>query len=117
MLSNRSTPASTSRQLKRTHQQITIYLYLNCLRMRLRHKHNLTSSTNRFDKNWLVPKYRNFTNVKNDKDLNDRERKVLKGVHDRDYRTGGRQAENPSVLDYETLNNAYKMSLPNAKGL
>ncbi len=64
-----------------------------------------------------MPKYRDLTNVRTDQDLKDLERKVLEGVHARDYRTGGRQAEHPSLLDYKTLNNAYKTSLPNAKGL
>ncbi len=55
-----------------------------------------------------MPKYRDLTNVRTD--LNDLERKVLEGVHARDYRTGGLQAEDPSLLDYETLNNAYERS-------
>ncbi len=37
-----------------------------------------------------------------------REKKVLLGVHDRDY-NNGRLAENPSKLDYETLNRAYEV--------
>ncbi len=36
----------------------------------------------------------------------ERERKMLLGVHHRDYRNG-QLAENPSKLDYETLNRAY----------
>ncbi len=36
----------------------------------------------------------------------ERERKVLFGVHERDYHNG-QLAENPSKLDYETLNGAY----------
>ncbi len=36
-----------------------------------------------------------------------REKKVLLGVHDRDYNNGW-MAENPSKLDYETLNRAYE---------
>ncbi len=38
----------------------------------------------------------------------ERERKVLFGVHDRDY-SNGELAENPSKLDYETLNRAYEV--------
>ena len=37
---------------------------------------------------------------------NERERKVLLGVHKRDYHNGN-LAENPSKLDYETLNRDY----------
>ena len=38
----------------------------------------------------------------------EQERKVLLGVHDRDYHNGN-LAENPSKLDYETLNRAYEI--------
>ncbi len=37
------------------------------------------------------------------------EKKVLLGVHDRDYRDNGRLAKDPSHLDYSTLNRAYKV--------
>ncbi len=59
----------------------------------------------RFDRNWLLPKYRKRADVAKHV-TNERDRKVLFGVHDRDYHNG-RQAENPSNLDYETLNGAY----------
>ena len=39
---------------------------------------------------------------------NERERKVLLGVHKRDYHNGN-LAEKPSKLDYETLNRAYEI--------
>ncbi len=39
---------------------------------------------------------------------NERERKVLLGVHNRDYQNG-KQAEDPSELDYKTLNRAYEI--------
>ncbi|XP_064387310.1 uncharacterized protein LOC135335654 isoform X6 [Halichondria panicea] len=58
-----------------------------------------------FDRNWLLPKYRKRADVAKHV-TNERDRKVLFGVHDRDYHNG-RQAENPSNLDYETLNGAY----------
>ncbi len=59
----------------------------------------------RFDKNWLLPEYRNRANVA--KHVTDElERRVLLGVHTRDYHNG-QLAENPSRLDYETLNRAY----------
>ncbi len=39
----------------------------------------------------------------------EREKEVLLGVHKRDYRNNGvLLAENPSKLDYKTLNEAYK---------
>ena len=61
----------------------------------------------RFDTKWLLLKYQNRSNVaKYVKD--ERERKVLFGVHDRDY-SNGELAENPSKLDYETLNRAYEV--------
>ncbi|XP_064387065.1 uncharacterized protein LOC135335465 isoform X4 [Halichondria panicea] len=60
-----------------------------------------------FDTKWLLLKYQNRSNVaKYVKD--ERERKVLFGVHDRDY-SNGELAENPSKLDYETLNRAYEV--------
>ncbi len=44
------------------------------------------------------------------------EKKVLEGVHARDYCTHGQQAEDPSDLDYETLNKAYMGSTQLAEG-
>lgn len=35
---------------------------------------------------------------------------MLEGVHARDYHTGGNLVINPSKLDYETLNKAYRRS-------
>ncbi|XP_064387495.1 uncharacterized protein LOC135335838 [Halichondria panicea] len=58
-----------------------------------------------FDKNWLLPEYHKSANVA--KVRNERERKVLFGVHKRDYHNGN-LAEKPSKLDYETLNRAYE---------
>ncbi len=60
----------------------------------------------RFDKNWLLPEYQESANVAKVK--NERERKVLLGVHKRDHNNGN-LAENPSKLDYETLNRAYEI--------
>ncbi len=51
-----------------------------------------------------MPEYRKRSDVVNVRD--ERERKVLLGVHDRDY-SNGNLAKQPSRLDYETLNKAY----------
>ena len=60
----------------------------------------------RFDTNWLLRKYRKRSYVA--KHVEDElERKVLLGVHDHDH-SNGELAENPSKLDYETLNTAYE---------
>ena len=61
----------------------------------------------RFDTNWLLKKYRKRSSVAKHVE-DERERKVLLGVHDRDYHNG-QLAENPSKLDYETLNRAYEV--------
>ncbi|XP_064387238.1 uncharacterized protein LOC135335603 isoform X4 [Halichondria panicea] len=60
-----------------------------------------------FDTNWLLKKYRKRSSVAKHVE-DERERKVLLGVHDRDYHNG-QLAENPSKLDYETLNRAYEV--------
>ena len=61
----------------------------------------------RFDINWLLLKYRDRAYIAKHV-TDDRERKVLLGVHDRDYHNG-QLAEKPSKLDYETLSRAYKV--------
>ncbi len=50
-----------------------------------------------------MPEYRKRSDVVN---VSEQERKVLLGVHDRDYNNGN-LAKQPSELDYETLNKAY----------
>ena len=62
----------------------------------------------RFDINWLKPEYRNLGEIRRMKstELTDTERKVLEGVHARDYHNG-QLALNPSDLDYKALNDAY----------
>ncbi len=50
--------------------------------------------------------YRDLKNIKKDQTLSPLEKKVLEGVHARDYHHGD-LAKKPSKLDYVTLNKAY----------
>ena len=60
----------------------------------------------RLDIDWLKPKYRDLDYVRSANDLSDFERKVIEGVHTRDYHNGILPLL-PSKLDHETLNQAY----------
>ncbi len=50
--------------------------------------------------------YRDLKNIRKDRTLSLLEKKMLKGVHARDYHHGS-LAKTPSKLDYETLSKAY----------
>ena len=65
--------------------------------------------TQRFDVKWLMPKYqdREYVECETDGILTDKERAVILGVHDHNYRNG-ELAKDPSVNDFKVLNDAYK---------
>ncbi len=54
----------------------------------------------------MQPEYRDLEDVRKDRTLSPFEKKVLEGVHARDYHNGN-LAKKPSKLDYKTLNMAY----------
>ena len=62
----------------------------------------------RFDINWLKPQYRDLDEVKKlpDDVLPQISKRVIEGVHRRDYRKG-LMAESPSKGDLESLDQAY----------
>ncbi len=44
-----------------------------------------------------------------DKELPELKKRVVEGVHKRNYDKGGLMAENPSSLDYKALDQMYKL--------
>lgn len=61
----------------------------------------------RFHISWLKKEYRDKSAIENSLKLTDEEKEILLGVHERDYATNGYLPEEPSLIDYDTLNKAY----------
>lgn len=62
----------------------------------------------RFDIYWLKLDYQDRRNIEYSHDLDEKEKRVLLGVHQRDHKNGAcLLPPGPSPIDYDTLNKAY----------